>query len=270
MHGAGNDYVYVNCFEEKVANPPALARAVSDRHFGIGGDGLILIMPSKTADLRMRIFNADGSEAEMCGNGIRCLAKYAYDHGICKSREVRVETGAGVKLVTLQVRGGRAAGARVDMGAPDLHRGAIPMRGRPDEIAVNVPLKALGKRYLATCVSMGNPHCVIFTRNLDAVPLEQIAPVIERMPLFPRRTNVHFAQVVNRSEIKVRTWERGTGATLACGTGTGASVVAAATTRRTGRRVKARVPGGVLMIDWSDSGRVLMTGPAVEVFSGEW
>jgi diaminopimelate epimerase len=179
MHGAENDYVYVNCFEEKVADPPALARAISDRHFGIGSDGLILIMPSKRADVRMRMFNPDGSESEMCGNGIRCLAKYAYDHGLCKSREIRVETGAGEKIVTLQIRGGRAVAARVDMGVPDLHRGAIPMKGRPDEIAVNVPIKVLGKTFSATCVSMGNPHCVIFVRNVDAVPLEQMGPVIE-------------------------------------------------------------------------------------------
>ncbi len=270
MHGAGNDYVYVNCFGERVANPSALARVISDRHFGVGSDGLILVMPSKTADVRMRMFNADGSESEMCGNGIRCLAKYAYDHGICKSRDIRVETGAGEKLVTLQVHDGRAVSARVDMGVPDLHRGAIPMNGKLHDLAVNVPLKVLGRTYSATCISMGNPHCVIFTKNVDAVALEQIGPVIEALPLFPRRTNVHFAQVLNRSELKVRTWERGSGITLACGTGACASAVAAAVTRRTGRDVKTHLPGGTLAIEWTPSGRVMMTGPAVEVFSGEW
>jgi len=270
MHGIGNDYVYVNLFEEKVADPRSLAIAVSDRHFGVGSDGLILIMPSKTSDVRMRMFNPDGSESEMCGNGVRCLAKYAYDHGICRSRRMRVETGAGEKSITLILRGGRVIGARVDMGVPDLHRAAIPMKGRPDELAINIPLRVLWKKLAATCVSMGNPHCIIFTRNVDAVPLETLAAVIETLPIFPKRVNVTFAQVLNRSEIKVRTWERGTGPTLACGTGTCASVVAAAVTRRTGRRVEAHVPGGILMIDWTSSGRVMMTGPAVEVFTGEW
>jgi diaminopimelate epimerase len=270
MQGAGNDYVYINGFEEEVRDPAALARAVSDRHFGIGSDGLILILPSSVADLRMRIFNADGGEAEMCGNGIRCVAKYAYEHGICKVPEMRVETLAGVKGVTVQIHDGRVESARVDMGVPDLRRGAIPMQGRPEEIAADVPLDVAGQIYSVTCVSMGNPHCVIFTQQVDHVSLERLGPTIETHPVFPRRINVHFVQVMSRRDVRVRTWERGAGATLACGTGACAVAVAGAYTGRTQRSVTARLPGGALSLEWADSGHVFMAGPAVEVFRGEW
>jgi len=270
MHGAGNDYVYVNLFEESERDWPALARAMSDRHFGVGADGLVLIGPSEAADLRMRIFNADGSEAEMCGNAIRCVAKFAYEHGLCRKEEMRIETLAGEKRLRLLTSGGRVEGACVDMGRADLRRGAIPMTGDPEAPAVDVPLDVDGERYIATCVSMGNPHCVLFTENVEAVPLRSLGPRLETHPAFPRRINVHFAQVLSRSEVRVRTWERGAGLTLACGTGASAVCVAGAHTGRTDRRITAHLPGGDLRIEWAEDGRVLMTGPAEEVFTGLW
>jgi len=270
MHGAGNDYVYVNLFEESERDWPVLARAMSDRHFGVGADGLVLIGPSEGADLRMRIFNADGSEAEMCGNAIRCVAKFAYERGLCRREEMRIETLAGEKDVRLQRAGGRVLGASVDMGRADLRRGSIPMTGDPEAPAVDVALEVDGERYIATCVSMGNPHCVLFTENVEAVPLRSIGPRLETHPAFPRRINVHFAQVLSRSEVRVRTWERGAGLTLACGTGASAVCVAGARTGRTDRRITAHLPGGDLRIEWAEDGRVLMTGPAEEVFTGLW
>jgi diaminopimelate epimerase len=270
MQGAGNDYVYVNCFEETVKDPAALAPIVSDRHFGIGSDGLVLILPSETADVQMRMFNPDCSEAEMCGNAIRCVAKYAYDHGLCRSTEMRIETQAGIKPVTLNIHDGDVRGVRVDMGVPDMRRGVIPMVGPVNELALNVPIAAKGMEFTATCVSMGNPHCVIFTPDVAAVPLEVLGPAIETLPLFPKRINVHFVQVLNRVEIRVRTWERGTGITLACGSGASACCVAAAHTGRADRTVTGHLPGGDLLLEWAESGHVFMTGPAVEVFQGEW
>jgi len=270
MHGAGNDYVYINGFEEAKADWPALARAVSDRHFGIGSDGLVLIGPSESADLRMRMFNADGSEAEMCGNAIRCVAKYAYEHGLCPKEAMRIETLAGQKLIRLQFAEGRVRGARVDMGAADLRRGAIPMQGPPDEMAVDVPLEPGGERYTVTCVSVGNPHCVIFTDDVEAVALCEIGPLIETHPAFPQRINVHFVQVLARDEVRMRTWERGAGITLACGTGAAAVCVAGAHTGRTDRRIVAHLPGGDLELEWAEEGHVFMTGPAEEVFRGVW
>ena len=278
MHGAGNDYVYIDCFTAPApADPAALARAMSDRHFGVGADGLVLICPSQTADVRMRMFNADGSEAEMCGNAIRCVAKYAYEHGLCPRPRMRIETLAGEKAVELVLadgpRGPRtlATGARVDMGVPDLRRGAIPMAGPPDEEAVNVPLEIGGAVRSVTCVSMGNPHCVLFTEeDLDGLALERVGPAIERHAAFPRRTNVHFVRVSARDEVRMRTWERGAGATLACGTGASAVCVAGARTGRTGRSILAHLPGGDLRLEWAADGHVFMTGPAEEVFTGVW
>jgi len=270
MHGAGNDYVYVNCFAQPVRHPAALARAVSDRHAGIGGDGLVLILPSRKADARMRMFNPDGTESEMCGNGLRCLAKYVYDHGLARKKELRVETGAGV--LTLQLfpgRDGLIERVRVDLGRPRLRPKDIPVRLRGQR-AVDAPIKVAGRRRRMTCVSMGNPHAVFFVHDVAKVELERLGPAVERHPLFPRRTNVHIAQVLGRREVRMRTWERGTGVTLACGTGAGAVCVAGALSGRTERRILAHADGGDLELEWADDGHVFKTGPAVEVFSGDW
>ena len=270
MHGAGNDYVYVNGFEERVEHPERVARQVSSRHFGIGSDGLILILPSEKADVRMRMWNADGSEAEMCGNGIRCVAKYAYDHGIARRPTITAETGAGI--LTLQLFTG-ADGAvervRVDMGRPRLTRAEIPMLGDPqDGRAIDQPLDAQQTVFNVTCVSMGNPHCVIFVDDVGTFQVGEYGPPIEHHRIFPRRTNAEFVQVISKTEVRQRTWERGSGETLACGTGAGAVCVAGVLTGRTERRIINHLSGGDLELEWADDGRLYMTGPAVEVFSG--
>ena len=271
MHGIGNDYVYVDCFSQWVDNPGELARAVSDRHFGIGADGLILIEPSSTADVRMRIFNADGSEAEMCGNGIRCMAKYAYDHGLSGANPMRVETAAGVKTVELAIGGdGTVCSATADMGEPTLQPSRIPVAVL-GETAIDVPISAGGRPLRMTCVSMGNPHAVIYVEDVPAVPLEVIGPQLEHHALFPRRVNAHFVQVQSAGEVTMRTWERGSGITLGCGSGASAVCVAGVLTGRTARAILAHLPGGDLKVEWREyDGRVYLTGPAVEVFSGEW
>jgi len=271
MHGIGNDYVYVDCFDQQVPNPQETAVEVSDRHFGIGADGMILIMPDNDADIRMRMFNADGSEGEMCGNGIRCVAKYAYDHGRTNSNPMRIKTAAGVKVVELEISpDGRVCGATVDMGQPLLAPAEIPV-ALDGELAINTPISVCGLSYAMTCVSMGNPHAVIFVDDVIAVPLEKVGPAIENHRLFPQRVNVHFVQVHSPTEVTMRTWERGSGPTLACGTGASAVCVAGAVTERTGRQLLAHLPGGDLRLHWRrDDGHVLMTGPAAEVFSGEW
>jgi diaminopimelate epimerase len=271
MHGAGNDYVYVNGFEQQPDNPAELARRISDRHFGVGSDGLILILPSEKADLRMRMFNADGSEAEMCGNGIRCVAKFAYDRGLVERREISVETGAGI--LTLQLfpgADGKIAKVRVNMGLPGLKRGEIPMTGPADELAEELDIEVEGKTFRATCVSMGNPHCVIFVDNVDDFPLEHYGPLIEHHPWFPNRINVEFVQVVSPREVIQRTWERGAGETLACGTGASAVTVAGVLTGRTERKILNHLRGGDLELEWTEDGPVYKTGPAVEVFSGDF
>jgi len=271
MHGAGNDYVYVNGFEETPADPAALAREISDRHFGIGSDGLILILPSAVADVRMRMFNADGSEAEMCGNGVRCVAKFAYDHGLSAKRELRVETGDGVKTLQLFLdSAGKVERVRVDMGEPRLKRGQIPMSGDPDARVVDEELMIDGYPFRITCVSMGNPHCVTYVDKLDDFPVARFGPAIEHHPLFPRRINVEFVEILSRNEVRQRTWERGAGETLACGTGASAVVVAGVLCGRTDRVLRNCLRGGTLELEWTAGGPVLMTGPAVEVFSGEY
>lgn len=270
MQGIGNDYVYVNLFEEQVPDPVNLSVAVSDRHFGIGADGLILIGPSKVADVSMRIFNADGSEAQMCGNGTRCVAKYARDHGLARTDEVTVETKAGVKAVRVFLENGKVVRARVNMGAPRLLRREIPMAGPADERCVDSPLEVAGASFRITSVSMGNPHCVIFVDDVQAIPLEIYGPAIERHPFFPERTNVHFVQVNSMDDVAMRTWERGSGVTLACGTGASAVCVAGALIGRTERSIRAHLPGGDLDLEWSEKGDVFMTGPATESFIGVW
>jgi diaminopimelate epimerase len=282
MHGAGNDYVYVDCFHETLPGDPAhLATLVSDRHTGIGGDGLILICPSDKADARMRMFNADGSESEMCGNGVRCVAKYVYDHNIAPRPEIRIETGRGVLSLRLfPGTDGKVERVRVDMGEPILEAARIPTTLTGERV-VDVPLAGIagleggwqadcGLVPKMTCVSMGNPHVVLYCADVAKVPLERVGPILERADLFPRRINAHFVQVHSPGEITVRTWERGSGITLACGTGACACCVAGVLTGRHGRRVLAHLPGGDLELEWTEQGPVLMTGPATEVFSGEW
>lgn len=270
MQGAGNDYVYVNCFVEQLEDPAAVAIKVSNRNFGIGSDGLILIMPSDQADVRMRMFNSDGSESEMCGNGIRCVAKYAYDHGIVAKKEISAETGAGI--LTLQLvtgADGKVEKVRVNMGPPRLTRSEIPMLGNPEEKVVNQPLNILHSTFGITCASMGNPHCVIFVDDLDTFQVEKYGALIENHEMFPRRTNVEFVQVVSRTEVRQRTWERGAGETLACGTGSSAVTAACVLNGLTEKKILNHLLGGDLEMEWGDDGNIYMTGPAVEVFSGE-
>jgi len=271
MQGLGNDYVYVDCFAERVDDPAAAAVALCDRHFGVGADGLILILPSEAADVRMRMFNADGSESEMCGNGIRCVAKYAYDHGRTKANPMAVETAAGIKEIALQIGpDDKVRAATVDMGAPVLQAESIPVKV-PQERAIDVAFRTPERAFQMTCVSMGNPHAVIFVDDVRAVPLESIGPEIEHHALFPQRTNAHFVEVHSPAEVTMRTWERGSGITLACGTGASAVCVAGALTGRTARQITAHLPGGDLKLHWrEDDNHVLMTGPAAEVFTGEW
>lgn len=271
MHGLGNDYVYVSTFDQPApADPARLAVAVSDRHFGIGGDGLILIMPSERADARMRMFNADGSEGEMCGNGVRCVAKFVHDHGLAQKDRVTIETGRGVLTLDLDVIAGKVRGVRVDMGAPILKSREIPTT-LPGDPPVNAPLRIGDVEFAVTAISMGNPHAVIYVDDVAEFPLEELGPAIENHPAFPRRVNVHVVDVCDPGEVRMRTWERGSGITLACGTGACAVCVAGVLTGRSGRKIQAHLPGGDLELEWrDDDAPVFMTGPATEVFSGEW
>ena len=270
MHGAGNDYVYVNCFEEQIGDPVDVAIKVSNRNFGIGSDGLILIMSSDKADVRMRMFNSDGSESEMCGNGIRCVAKYAYDHGIVDKTCITAETGAGI--LTLQLfpnAANKVERVRVKMGLPRLAREEIPMNGAPAAQVVAEELTVLDRTFHITCVSMGNPHCIIYVDDVDSFQVSTYGPLIENHQLFPRRTNVEFIQIISRTEVKQRTWERGAGETLACGTGASAVCVAGVLNNVTDRKILNHLAGGDLELEWLENGPVFMTGPATEVFSGE-
>lgn len=271
MHGAGNDYVYVNCFDEPVPTDiPTTAIAISDRHTGVGGDGLVLICPSEVADARMRMFNADGSESEMCGNAIRCVAKYVSDRGIARKPELKIETGRGVLTMQLFTgAAGKVEQVTVNMGAPILESARIPTT-LPGDPPKNAKLDVAGMTIDVTCVSMGNPHCVTFVDEVNDDWVLRVGPQIERHPAFPRRVNAEFIQVVSRDEFIMRVWERGSGETLACGTGACASAVAGALTGRTNRTVTAHLRGGDLKLQWAASGEVFMTGPATEVFSGEW
>ncbi|MEN6385251.1 MAG: diaminopimelate epimerase [Phycisphaerales bacterium] len=272
MHGLGNDYVYVNCFEEKVAEPAKLAVVISDRHRGVGGDGLILIMPSDVADVRMRMFNADGSEAQMCGNGIRCVAKYAYEHILKNNKQsLTVETGRGVLTLGLEVnKNNKVEKVCVNMGQPILEPSKIPVLLEGENI-IEAAIDVRNERMLMTCVSMGNPHAVFFTDDLKSINIEKVGPGIENHEIFPQRVNAHFVKVNSPNDFTMITWERGSGVTLACGTGACACCVAAVLTERCDRKVTAHLPGGDLQIEWSQKDNcVYMTGPAVEVFSGVW
>jgi diaminopimelate epimerase len=275
MHGPGNDYIYVDCFAEPVPpNVPELARRISDRRFGVGGDGLILICRSDRADAEMRMFNADGSPAEMCGNGIRCVAKFVYDHGLCRRETLHIESAGRVLALELQVQHGVVQQVRVDMGPPILIPEQIPttLRGAgPQESIVDLPIEVDGREMRVTCVSMSNPHCVIFVDEPSDDWVLGVGPKLEVDPRFPKRVNVEFVKVIGRGEVRQRTWERGSGETLACGTGASAVCVAGVLTGRTDRDVLIHLSGGDLALEWNEAdNHVYKTGPAVEVFSGEW
>jgi diaminopimelate epimerase len=276
MHGAGNDYVYVDCFgQPQPESPAALAQRISDRHFGVGGDGLVLILPSAVADARMRMFNADGSEAEMCGNAVRCVAKYVHDHGLTQKPTLRIETGRGVLSLDLGVSGGRVERVRVDMGEPILAADEIPTTlpanlNLPNHPVVDAELSVSGRTLRVTCVSMGNPHCVSYVPKLSDYWVLRIGPKVETDAHFPRRVNAEFVEVLSRGEVRMRVWERGSGETLACGTGASAVCVAGVLSGRTDRKVLIHLRGGDLELQWAEDNHVYMIGPAVEVFSGEW
>jgi diaminopimelate epimerase len=272
MHGLGNDFVMLDAMEKAPAEEklPGLAKALCHRRFGVGADGLILVLPSRAADFRMRIFNADGSEAEMCGNGIRAFAKFVYERGYTRERELEVETLAGIVRPRLRLRGGTVATVRVDMGEPRLARSEIPMKGPDQPKVVGERLRVGGRRFTITALSMGNPHCVLFVENVDRAPVDEIGPAIESHNLFPRRTNVQFAQVVGDGEIKMRVWERGVGETLASGTSASAVLVAAALNGLSPRKAVVHLRGGDLNVTWNpEDNHVFIEGPAAEVFTGE-
>jgi len=269
MHGLGNDYVYVNCFEEKIDNPPAVARFVSDRHFGIGSDGLIMINPSKTADFEMEMYNADGSRGEMCGNGIRCVAKYVYDYGLTDKTQISVETLGGIKYLDLTVEDGKVSLVKVDMGKPELEADLIPIISEREQV-IDEPIEVDGKEYHMTGVSMGNPHAVIYVDDVKGLDLEKIGPKFENHERFPKRINTEFVHCIDRQTVEMRVWERGSGETLACGTGACAVAVASILNGYTEREVEIRLLGGNLQIEWNEEdNHVYMTGPATVVFDGE-
>ncbi|MBM7582390.1 diaminopimelate epimerase [Caldicoprobacter guelmensis] len=273
MHGLGNDYVYIDCVRQDckafMDNLPQIARLISDRHFGVGADGLVLILPSEVADFKMRMFNSDGSEAEMCGNAIRCVGKYVYDSGLTRKTAVSIETLAGVKLLDMKVKDGKVQMVKVDMGQPILEPKRIPVQS-DKEAFINEPIDVEGQTFKITCVSMGNPHAVIYVNNLAGLQLEKVGPKIENHPLFPNRVNVEFVQVIDRQTLKVRVWERGAGETMACGTGACAVLVASVLNGLSQRNATVKLLGGDLIIEWNeDDGHVYMTGPAVKVFDGE-
>ena len=268
MHGLGNDYVYVNCFEEKIDNPPAVARFVSDRHFGIGSDGLIMINPSKTADFEMEMYNADGSRGEMCGNGIRCVAKYVYDYGLTDKTQISVETLGGIKYLDLTIEDGKVSLVKVDMGKPELEADLIPIISEREQV-IDEPIEVDGKEYHMTGVSMGNPHAVIYVDDVKGLNLEKIGPKFENHERFPKRINTEFVHCIDRQTVEMRVWERGSGETLACGTGACAVAVSSILNNLTATQVTVKLLGGDLQIEWDrEKDRVFMTGPATVVFDG--
>ncbi len=285
MHGCGNDYVYINGFEQTVAEPERLSVFVSDRHFGIGSDGLVLILPSDTCDFRMRMFNADGSEAQMCGNASRCVAKYCYDHHLTAKKEFTLETLAGVKVLKIFTYGDlgeavqgtaqadKVAKVTVDMGEPILKPADIPVKCAQADLCVNEPIEVLGQVEKMTCVSMGNPHAVYFVDDVEGLDLEKVGPSFENHPAFPERVNSEFVHIINRTHARMRVWERGSGETWACGTGSCATLVACVLNGLTDRKIALDLNGGTLDLEWDEtSNHVFMTGPATEVFTGvmEW
>ena len=269
MHGCGNDYIYFDCFKQQVDNPEALSIRLSDRHFGVGGDGVVLICPSDVADVRMRMFNADGSEGKMCGNATRCIGKYAYERGLVKKPVITMESLSGIKTLHLTVENDVVTAVQVDMGKPVLMPEQIPVN-LPGERAVNITHMLAGEMRKFTCVSMGNPHCILFTENIDAFDLEKIGPSYENDPLFPERVNTEFVEVIDENTLKMRVWERGSGETLACGTGACATAVAAVLCGycKLDTDITVKLRGGNLTIRYTGD-TVLMTGPATVVFEGE-
>lgn len=281
MQGLGNDYVYVDCTKEELATPSDIAKAVSDRHFGIGSDGLILIKPSKVADFYMEMYNADGSRSAMCGNGIRCVGKYVYDFGLTDKLDVSIETAAGIKYLNLRLLGGQVGEVRVNMGAPIFEPALIPTTLEATKeivsgektvpVVLDAPLMVDGKEYRVSCVSMGNPHVITYVDDEKAVDIEKIGPSFEHHEVFPERTNTEFIRVADRQNIYMRVWERGTGETLACGTGACASAVATMLNGMCDRKVTVHLLGGDLVIEWDEKENVVyMTGPAVTVFTGDY
>jgi diaminopimelate epimerase len=271
VQGLGNDFILINGLEEKIKiiDFPELAVKMCDRHFGVGADGLVLLQPSDRADISMHIFNSDGSEAEMCGNVIRCAAKYLFEHGLVRKEKIQVETLAGIRVPELLLEDGQVGAIRVDMGEPRLDRSDIPMLGSAGPV-VNEPLEIDGAEFRVTAVSMGNPHCILFVPDLEKVVLNTVGPRVEVHEAFPRRTNVEFVQVVTWDEIKMKVWERGAGLTLACGTGACAAAVASFLNGYTGRKITVHLMAGDLLIEWAKDNHVYMTGPAEEVFSGDY
>lgn len=276
MQGIGNDYVYVNGFEQQIDNPAVIARKISNRNFGIGSDGLVIVLPSAQADIRMRMFNPDGSEAEMCGNAARCVGKFAYDNGLARQPVIRLETAAGIKVIRLLFDGPEVTGAVVDMGEPILTPAQIPLAqtdaaSRDKKLWVAEPLQVEGRNWPVTAVSMGNPHAVIFAENIASLDLGRLGPQFETHPLFPHKTNTEFVENISRTRLRMRVWERGTGETLACGTGACAAAVAGVLNGLTEREVDVELPGGTLHINWDAAGNhVFMSGPAETVFTGTY
>ena len=269
MHGLGNDYIYVNCMDHCPENPAELSKLLSDRHFGVGSDGLILILPSKVADFRMRMFNSDGSEAEMCGNGSRCVGKYVYDYGLTEKKKITLETLAGIKALEFIVDGGKVALVKIDMGEPILKPADIPVKSSGERF-VSEPVTIMDRTFNVTCVSMGNPHAISYIDGVDSFPLEVYGPLMEVNELYPRRINSEFVEVLDRKTLKMRVWERGAGETLACGTGACAVAVSSILNGLSERSVTVKLLGGDLMIEWNEEdNHVYMTGPAVTVFEGE-
>lgn len=269
MQGLGNDYVYVNCFQEKIENPSEVAVKVSNRNFGIGSDGLIMINPSKVADFEMEMYNADGSRGEMCGNGIRCVGKYVYDYGLTDKTSISVETLGGIKYLDLAVEDGKVTLVRVDMGSPELVPANIPIVAEGDTV-IDAPIVVDGSKYRMTGVSMGNPHTVVYMDDVQGLEIEKIGPKFENHERFPKRINTEFARVIDRSTVEMRVWERGSGETLACGTGACAVAVASILNGLTENNVTVKLLGGDLQIEWDrDANKVFMTGPASVSFEGE-
>jgi len=269
MHGLGNDYVVVDCLHTEISDPATVSRAVSQRRTGVGADGLILILPSASQEFRMRIFNADGSEAETCGNGVRCVAKYLYESGLTKSKEFVIETLAGPTRLWLTVESGIVTLVKCDMGVPKFSRSDIPMVGDEGEV-IEESLKVGDSEYRVTCLSVGNPHAVVFVDDVRAVPIDAIGPQMENHPAFPNRINVEFVELVDRENVRMRVWERGSGETLACGSGCCATAVASARTGRTERTILVHLELGSLKIEWADDEHIYMEGPATSVFEGKW
>ena len=270
MHGCGNDYVYVNCFEETIENPNETAKFVSDRHFGIGSDGMICIHPSDKADLRMAMYNSDGTEGAMCGNGVRCIAKYVYDYGLTDKTTITIETKGGIKELDLTVEDGKVTWVNVDMEAPVLEADKIPVIYDEEKKVIDKPVIVDGREYRITCVSMGNPHGVVFVDSVDDLDIEKLGPMFEHHPMFPDRVNTEFIQVVDDHTIRMRVWERGAGETLACGTGACASAYASYLNQKTGNKVLVHLLGGDLQIEYDEEKHtIFMKGPATKVFDGE-